>query len=71
MSRSKREDFGPRVQHVHLDLTRAAEEMAAELKGVEAEYVFFAAYLEQDTDEKATKVNGELFLHKTGQLVLG
>lgn len=58
-SRSKTEDFGPRAKHVHLDLTAPAEEMAAELKGVEPEYVFFTAYLQQDNEVDATRVNGK------------
>lgn len=59
MSRSNKEDFGPRVKHVNLDLTADAEHMAAKLKGVEADYVFFAAYLQKDNEEEATRVNGK------------
>jgi len=58
MSRSKKDDFGPRVKHTHLDLTATAESMFDDLKGVEADYVFFAAYLQKDTDEENTRVNG-------------
>ncbi|RSL48022.1 hypothetical protein CEP54_013103 [Fusarium duplospermum] len=57
MSRSKKEDFGPQVKHVHLDLTAEAETMSDDLKDVEADYVFFAAYLEQDSEEESTRVN--------------
>ena len=32
--------------------------MAKELKGVSADYVFFAAYLQRDSEEDNTKVNG-------------
>lgn len=60
MSRSKKEDFSPRVKHVHLDLTAAAETMSDDLKGVEADYVFFAAYLQQDSEEESTRVNGNI-----------
>jgi nucleoside-diphosphate-sugar epimerase len=60
MSRSKKEDFGPRVKHVHLDLTAAAETMSEDLKDVEADYVFFAAYLQQDSEEESTRVNGNI-----------
>lgn len=59
MSRSKKENFGPRVKHTHLDLTAKAEEMCNDLKSIEAQYVFFAAYLQKDTDEENTRVNGK------------
>ncbi|KAM0081724.1 hypothetical protein ACKRZS_006112 [Fusarium odoratissimum] len=58
VSRSKKDDFGPRVKHTHLDLTATADSMFDDLKDVEAEYVFFAAYLQKDTDEENTRVNG-------------
>ena len=60
MSRSKKEDFGPRVKHTHLDLTASAETMCNDLKGVEADYVFFAAYLQRNPDRENTRVNGKL-----------
>jgi hypothetical protein len=60
MSRSKKDDFGPRVKHTHLDLTATAESMCDGLKNVEADYVFFAAYLQKDTDEENTRVNGTI-----------
>lgn len=64
MSRSKKDNFGPRVKHMHLDLTATAESMCEDLKNVEADYVFFAAYLQKDTDEENTRVNGTVvYLH--------
>ncbi|KAM5352941.1 hypothetical protein ACJ41O_005663 [Fusarium nematophilum] len=60
MSRSKKEDFGPRVKHAHLDLNDEAESMSDDLKNIEAEYVFFAAYLQQDSEEESTRVNGNM-----------
>ncbi|UPK91875.1 hypothetical protein LCI18_002810 [Fusarium solani-melongenae] len=60
MSRSKKEDFGPRAKHVRLDLTAAAETMSDDLKDVDADYVFFAAYLQQDSEEDSTRVNGNI-----------
>ncbi|KAI8675660.1 Epimerase domain-containing protein [Fusarium keratoplasticum] len=60
MSRSKKEDFGPRVKHVHLDLTAAAETMSDDFKDVDADYIFFAAYLQQDSEEDSTRVNGDM-----------
>ena len=32
--------------------------MAEQLKGVEAEYIFFAAYLAKDSEEELWDVNG-------------
>lgn len=34
--------------------------MAEQLTGVEVEYVFFAAYLQQDSEEESTRVNGDM-----------
>ncbi|KAH0432706.1 nad dependent epimerase dehydratase family protein [Colletotrichum camelliae] len=60
LSRSKKEDFTQNVIQSHLYLCATPEEMASELQGIEADYVFFAAYLEQDTEAKASKVNGDM-----------
>ncbi|KAF4814862.1 hypotheticall protein [Colletotrichum tropicale] len=60
LSRSKKEDFPKNVVQSHLDLCATPEEMARELHGVEADYIFFAAYLEQNTEAKASKVNGDM-----------
>lgn len=58
MSRSQKGAYPSRVSHIHLDLTGSAEDIAKETKGVEAEYLFFAAYLAKDDPDEATKVNG-------------
>ena len=60
LSRSQKEDYPPNVEHKHLDLQADVKEMAKELQGVEAEYVFFAAYLAQDDEGKAAEVNGAM-----------
>ncbi|EJD55545.1 NAD dependent epimerase/dehydratase family protein [Auricularia subglabra TFB-10046 SS5] len=60
LSRSKKDECPKNVVHNHIDLTGSAEEMAKQLKGVEADYVFFAAYLQQDTEEDSTRVNGDM-----------
>lgn len=59
LSRSKKIDYPSNVEHRHIDLTSDAKEMAKELEGVEAEYVFFAAYLQQDSEQGSWNVNGE------------
>jgi len=58
LSRSQKENYPPNVEHKHLDLTADVKEMTKELAGIEAEYVFFAAYLAQDDEGKASEVNG-------------
>lgn len=60
LSRSKKDDYPENVKHQHIDLTSSAEDMAKELKHVDAEIIFFAAYLAQDKEEEATRVNAML-----------
>jgi len=59
MSRSKKGSFPPRVKHSHLDLTASADDMAEEVKDINAEYVFFAAYLDAGDADENTRVNGK------------
>lgn len=72
LSRSKKEDFADNVVHSHIDLTSGADQMAKDLKDVSGEYVFFAAYLQEDDEEQMTKTNGDMLdnflkaLDKTG-----
>ncbi|KAK5000050.1 hypothetical protein LTR66_001043 [Elasticomyces elasticus] len=70
LSRSKKDQYPENVVHNHIDLTASAEEMAKELKGIEAEYVFFAAYLAKDSEEEATKINGDMLENFLKALVL-
>ncbi|KAI9838188.1 MAG: hypothetical protein M1837_002617 [Sclerophora amabilis] len=60
LSRSQRETYPPKVKHDTLDLTGDAKEMAKQLQGVEADYVFFAAYLEKDDSQELCDVNGAM-----------
>jgi hypothetical protein len=46
------------VVHNHIDLTTSAEDMAKDLKDVRGEYVFFAAYLQKDSEQDNWDVNG-------------
>jgi hypothetical protein len=48
------------VKHTHIDLTGKAVEIAKELQGIHAEYLFFAAYLQKDTEQENWDVNGAL-----------
>jgi nucleoside-diphosphate-sugar epimerase len=74
LSRSKKEDYPDNVIHNHIDLQSSPDEMASDLKSVRGEYIFFAAYLAQDKEEDAWKVNGEMLsnflsaLEKTGAI---
>ncbi|GKT43032.1 uncharacterized protein ColSpa_03213 [Colletotrichum spaethianum] len=63
MSRSKKDKCPPNVKHSFIDLTGTANEMAQSLDGIEAEYVFFAAYLQKDSEKENWDVNA---LEKTG-----
>lgn len=60
LSRSKKEDYPSGVIHNHIDLTSSAEEMAKSLKNVKAEYVFFAAYLQKDSEKENREANGSV-----------
>ncbi|KAK4233580.1 nad dependent epimerase dehydratase family protein [Achaetomium macrosporum] len=69
-SRSQKEQHPTSVEHSFLDLAGSAEDMARALRGIEAEYVFFAAYLQKDSDQANWEVNGDMlqnFLSGLGQ----
>lgn len=58
LSRSKKDEYPPNVVHKHIDLLSSADQMAQDLQGIEAEYIFFAAYLQKDTEQENWQVNG-------------
>ncbi|KAL8833405.1 MAG: hypothetical protein Q9170_004286 [Blastenia crenularia] len=60
LSRSQKEKYPPSVKHATLDLTRDVQQMATQLQGVEAEYLFFAAYLQKDTEQENWDANGAM-----------
>ncbi|KAK1991934.1 NAD(P)-binding protein [Colletotrichum falcatum] len=72
MSRSKKDEYPPNVKHGFVDLTRPADQIAKDLEGVEAEYVFFAAYVQKDSEKENWDANGDMLrnflaaLEKTG-----
>jgi len=47
------------VKHDTIDLINDAKGMAKQLQGVEAEYLFFAAYLQKETEQEMWDINGE------------
>jgi NAD(P)-dependent dehydrogenase (short-subunit alcohol dehydrogenase family) len=59
LSRSKKDELSKNAVHNHIDLTSSAEDMAKDLKDVEAEYVFFSAYLQKDSEQDNWEVNGK------------
>lgn len=60
LSRSQKEDYPSSVKHTLVDLTANADQLAKNLQGIEAEYLFFAAYLQKDTEQENWDVNGAL-----------
>lgn len=62
LSRSKKDDFASNVIHNHINLLSPADEMAKDLSKVQGEYLFFAAYLQKDSEHEQWDVNGRLFL---------
>jgi thioester reductase-like protein len=60
LSRSQKDEYGPTVQHDHIDLMSSAEDIAKQLKeqNVEGEYLFFAAYMAKPDEKEASDVNG-------------
>jgi nucleoside-diphosphate-sugar epimerase len=60
LSRSKKEQFSATVQHNHIDLLSSADEMAKDLKDVTGNVVFFAGYMQKDTEQENWDVNGAM-----------
>ena len=60
LSRSQKLKWPSNVTASQLDLQADAKEMAKELSDIKPEYIFFTAYLAQDTEEAATKVNSAM-----------
>jgi len=60
LSRSQKQEYPANVEHNFIDLLSSAEDMAKELKGIEADYCFFAAYLQKDSEKEMSEVNGAM-----------
>lgn len=60
LSRSRKLEWPSNVKQQQLDLQASAKDMAKELGDIKPEYIFFTAYLAQDSEEDATKVNGAM-----------
>jgi hypothetical protein len=61
LSRNKKDACPKNVVHNHIDLTATVEEMTKQLEDVKGEYLFFAAYLQKDSEQEAWDVNGNPF----------
>lgn len=48
------------MQHQHIDLRASAAEQASQLSGITADYVFFAAYLQDSDEQKLCDINGAM-----------
>jgi hypothetical protein len=59
LSRSQTEPYPDNVKHGKVDLTEDPHEIAKQLQGVEADYLFFCAYLQKTDEAEQAKVNGE------------
>ena len=59
LSRSKKEEYPENVIHNHVDLTLSADEMVKKLENVEGEFLFFAAYIQKDSEQENWDVNGK------------
>ncbi|KAF9700959.1 hypothetical protein EKO04_000841 [Ascochyta lentis] len=74
LSRSKKERYPETVLHHHIDLMSSPDEMANDLKDVQGSHVFFAAYMQKDTEKENWDVNGAILsnflqaLVKTGAI---
>ena len=74
LSRSKKDKYPASVEHNHIDLTASPDELAKQLQGVQGDYLFFAAYLADDDEQKMCDLNGSMLrnflhaLHATGAI---
>ncbi|KAF3004839.1 hypothetical protein E8E13_004588 [Curvularia kusanoi] len=60
LSRSKKEQFLETVIQNHIDLLSSADDMAKDLKDVSGNVVFFAGYMQKDTEQENWDVNGAM-----------
>jgi nucleoside-diphosphate-sugar epimerase len=60
LSRSQQGQDYKNIVHATLDLQNSAGDMAKQLSGVEADYLFFCAYLARPDEGEAAKVNGAM-----------
>ncbi|KAK4096369.1 NAD(P)-binding domain protein [Parathielavia hyrcaniae] len=60
LSRSQKDEYPSQVVHKSIDLLSSADKMAKDLGGIDAEYIFFAAYLQKDTEQENWQVNGDM-----------
>lgn len=57
LSRSSPGYQHPKIQHISLDFQGSVEDMAHNLRGLSAEYIYFCAYLGRDDETELLRVN--------------
>ncbi len=60
VSRTQKAKYPPTIVHSTLDLQADAESLAKQLDGIEADYIFFAAFLAAGSEYDDVKVNGSM-----------
>jgi hypothetical protein len=60
LSRSQKEEYPQNVTHDHIDLKSDVSSMAKQLQGVAASHIFFAAYLQEDSEQGNWDSNGAM-----------
>jgi len=60
LSRSQKDSYPSNVVHSHINLLDSPEDMAKQLQDVKGEYLFFAAYFQQESEDKEWEVNGNM-----------
>ena len=70
LSRTQEGVDHPNIRHATLDLQSSAKDMAKDLSGIEADYVFFCAYLAKDDESEASEVNGAMLKNFLDALTL-
>jgi nucleoside-diphosphate-sugar epimerase len=74
LSRSQKEEYPETVIHHSIDLLSSSEDMARGLENVTGSHVFFAAYIQKETEQENRDVNGAILsnflqaLVKTGAI---
>jgi hypothetical protein len=58
LSRGKKESWPSNVEQVNIDLLSPVDELAKQIQGVDGDHLFFAAYLEKETEQENWDVNG-------------
>jgi hypothetical protein len=61
ISRSQKEAYPDSVKQDNVNLIGAPSDIAVQLQGIEAEYLFFCAYVQKDDEAEQVNTNGESY----------